>query len=462
MADDDKVKDLIQISKDRFLPKEVSDQDVKPQEYFLDKEFAKTKKAFDWKFYSILLIFLLVVIGGTIIITTIVEIQNQKTQYSFNIEDINLQEQISSTKREEKNVNLAKEKLNKVIKEKTDKIKIIEDNYTLEIEKAGKSSTNQAEIKTKIDGLKTAKASDIKKINIEYEPLISKEEENVAKAEKDFDTKKAKLEQDINKADKIVNNYKKLQQMQIAGLKRIHEIEMDNLKLRYNPVFTEEGVREIIRSSLKMKLLDKPMLKNIEGLTRNRVITESEYKTIRSKIEDYQKIVNRMQKIPYTNSVDPALKVMQNDTYFLISEYERIMSEMLINLEILQKYQRAFNQITEFSVDNGIIIDASNSTDVIYSIKPVVQIDDGDVGLIFRKSDEYIGTITFEMKYGKLVASISDIVPSQKMMPLDKIFVKKKAVVIPEKTESIKEGTMKSDTKPVEKDLENTKDGVQP
>ena len=95
MANDNKiVEDLIQISKDRFLPKEVKDQEHKVAEYSLAKEFAKTKKSFDYKFYSILGIFLLTVIGGTVAITTFVDLQNQKTQYTFNIEDINLQEQL--------------------------------------------------------------------------------------------------------------------------------------------------------------------------------------------------------------------------------------------------------------------------------------------------------------------------------------------------------------------------------
>jgi len=436
MANDNKVKDLIQISKDRFLPKEVVDIDHKSVEYSLDKEFAKTKKTFDLKFYAILIIFLLVVIGGTFITTMIVEMQNQKTQFSFNIEDINLQEQISSTKREEKNVNLAKENLNNVIKEKTAKIKVIEDTYTQEIEKIKTTSNNPNEARAKIENLKAVKENDIKKINTDYNTQIAKEEGNVARAERDLANKKAKLEQDINKADAIVNNYKRLQQMQIDNLNQKHYQEMENLKLKFNPYFTEANLREILKSANQAKLIEKPLLENIEGLTKNRVITDSEYKTLRTKVENYQKIVSRMQKIPYINSVDPAMKVIQNDSYFLISEYERITAKMIKNLEILQKYQRAFNQIAEFSVDNGIIIDATNTSDVIYSMKPVVQVEDGDVGLIFRKSDEYIGSIVFEMKYGKIMARISDISLNQKILPLDKIFVRKKAAVaVPENLE---------------------------
>lgn len=434
MADDNKIEDLIQVSKDRFLPKEVTDQDQKKLEYSLDKEFAKTKKSFDWKFYSILLIFLLVVIGGTFLTTTYVEIQNQKTQYSFNIEDINLQEQITSTKREEKNVNLAREKLNKVIKEKESKIAEIENAYTLDIEKITKSGSENS--KTELEKLKTEKENNLNKINSTYAPLIAKEESNVEKAESDFADKKAKLEADINKADKIVNNYKRLQQMQITALKTKHADEMTQMKLKYNPNFTEANIREILRAVNKIKLLDKPVLRNMEGLTKNHVISESELKAIRSKIEDYQNIINRMQKIPYTNSVDPALKVMQNDTYFLISEYERIMAKMLKNLEVLNKYQQAFNQIAEFSVDSGIIIDGSNPNEVIFSLKPVVQVKDGDTGLIFRKSDEPIGTILFELKYGKITGVITEVISGQKIQPLDKIFIRKK-ITKQEKTESM-------------------------
>ena len=466
MANDNKIEDLIQISKDRFLPKEVQDKEHKVVEYSLTREFAKTKKSFDLRFYSILVIFLLIVIGGAIIITTYVENKNQQAQFTFNIEDINLQEQISSTKREEKNVNLAKEQLAKVMKEKEDKIKEVEKKYTLDIEKVNKGNLKPDEIKSQIAQAKASKDSDIKKIDAEYSSLIAKAEQNVENAEVQFKRKKEKLEEDINKADKIVNNYKRLQQMQVDALNQKHETEMANLKLKYNPHFTEENIRTILKSVKNMKVIENPSLENIDGLAKNKVILDSELKTIRTKIDNYQKIIGKLQKIPYTNSVEPAMKLVQSDTYFLIGEYERILGKLLKSLEILQKYQRAFNQIAEFSVDNGIIIDAGNPNDVVYSLKPVVQVEDGDTGLIFRKSDELVGTMIFEMKYGKMTGRIAETGINQQILPLDKIFIRKKTVIkeVPEEESKViieDEGNKEKAEVP-EDDSTNTNKEVKP
>ncbi|MDH4199305.1 MAG: hypothetical protein OEV66_02905 [Spirochaetia bacterium] len=453
MADDDKIKELIQISKDQFLPKEVTDQDPQVPEYSLEREFAKSAKGFDWKFYSILVIFLLVIIGGTLAITTYVELQHQKAQISFNIDDINLQEQISSTKREEKKVNLAKGKLEEVVKEKDAKIKAIEDSYSVKLENITKQGLPPADSKIEIAKTKSGKEKEIDKIKKEYAPKIEKEEESLAMAKKEYEDKKAKLEQDINKAENIVNNYKRLQQMQINKLNMAHQIEMDNQKLKYNPNFTENNVRAILKSIKSIKVMEKPLLGDMSGLAKNRVISDAELNDIRSKIDEYQKIMDRMKKIPYTNSVEPSIQVLENNSSFLISEYERILQKMLKNLEVLQKYQRAFNQITEFSVDSGIIIDATNSTDVVYSVKPVIHIEDGDTGMVFRKSDQYIGSVIFESKYGKNVARIVDLAPNQSMQPLDKLFIQKKKTLIE---------TPKENNETVQPDNGNNKNEVKP
>jgi hypothetical protein len=463
MADDDKVKneDLIQVSKDRFLPTEIKDQDPKHEDYSLAKEFAKSAKGFNWKFYSILLIFLGIVIGGTIAITTYIDIQNQQAQFSFDIEDIsNLQEQISSKDREEKKLNLAKSDLSQIIKELDQKVVEVNSEYSKKMEDLAAKGLSTADLNKEINNLKVAKDAQIIKINKEYEPKIAAQETKIAQAETEYNKKKEKLEADINKAEKIVNNYKKLQQMQINALNKKHSNEIYNLKMKYNPFFTEDNVKQILKSSDKKKMLVKPSLEDISSLYNNKVVTESEINAIRKKIENYKVIIDRLQKIPYTNSVAPSLNVIQNDAYFLITEYERITKKLIKNLEVLQKYQRAFNQIAEFSVDSGIIIDATNKDDVIFSLKPVVTIEDGDTGMIFRDADQYIGSIVFQKYNGRANARVVDLTANAKIQPLDKIFVKKKKIT-PVETETIIEEETSNET-PVETTDETLETDIEP
>lgn len=464
MADDNKIKDLIDISKDRFLPKEISDKDPKPVQYSLDTEFAKTaKKGFNWKFYSILFIFLAVVIGGAVF--TPVAIKLFSTEESFNIgTNINLSEQLDASKRQLKKVNLAKSELDAINKEKDNEILDIEKDYSKSIEDISKKGLAPDQSKAEIEKLKTEKSAKIDKIDKKYEPKITEAQNKVDETQKEYEEKLAEEKKQTNKAQSIIDNYKKLQKMQIDKLAQLHRAEMASQKLKYNPYFYEPELRKITQSMYRKKVLDKPILEDISALTLNHVITDAELNAIRSKITEYQKVLQRMQKIPYTNSVAPALDAVQNDSYFLITEYERIMRKMLKNLEILQKYQQAFNQIAEFSVDSGIVIDATNSTDVIYILKPVVQVSDGDTGLVFRQSDEYIGTMIFELKSGKLMAKIIDMAPDQTMHPLDKIFIQKKKEEIIQKPEDEQSENVKpsDDVKPNEENTDQSENTGNP
>ncbi len=427
MGNENKINDLIRLSKDNFLPDEVRDTTPASPEYSVEDEIVKAKKNRDGKFYLVITSFLAIVIGGAYLGTSFVQKSYMETTIGFgDFDELNLQEMLTSTRQEERALNLAKEKLSAVEIERQTKIDEVRADYAEKIDNIYAQELPAAETKPLVDDLKLAREKEIEEVEKDFAGSIASEESNVAKREAELEAKREKLEEEVNKAESIVNNYKRLQQMQIRKLKDEHNREMANLILRYNPYFKQTELRQIIKEVKSEKTIEQPTLFDYrQSLYHIGILTEGEFENLRAKLTEYESLMDRLQQIPYKNHVAPSLDAMQNSGYFMISQYERLVNQLAIMVE---QYHTAFEHITEKSPDSGIVIDAGNQLDVLVSMKAMVDIEEGDRGLIFRNSDEFIGTLVFEMRYGKLVASVLELTPGQSIQPFDKIYMQKKVM----------------------------------
>lgn len=423
MGNEDKVNDLIRISKDNFLPSEVVDTTPPMPEYSLESEIAKARKHRHGKFYFVIASFLVLVVGGSYLFTRHLQKDLSKNVLGFgDFEDLKLSEMLTSTRQEEKALNLAKDQLAVVEKDRQTKINAVRSAYAEKIEAIYAKQLPAAETKALVDDVKLAREKEIEAVESEFAVKIEDGQTNVAKKEKALDNKKLKLEEQVNKAESIVNNYKKLQQMQMQKLRDDHNRAMANVIIKYNPKFGESELRKIISEGKKRSDESFILFDYQHSLYNLGLITEGEFETMRVRLGEYQSLMERLQKVPYTNSVDPSLDIIDNSGAYLISQYERLVNALAIELE---QYSAAIEYITEKSADGGIVIDAGNPSNVKVSMKIMVDLTPGDTGLIFRRSDQFIGTIIFEEKYGELRARVLEINPGQKIQPFDKIYLQK-------------------------------------
>lgn len=433
MGNEDEITDLVKVSRDKFLPREVSDSQERPPEYSLEDEFARAKKNKNYKFQLVIFLFLLLVVGGTWFLTSNIGKDVLDARLTFNKnEDLNLNELLNSTSAEELRLNEAKSALNDITKEKDLKIQAIQAEYSEKINAIEKRDLGTTDKNELISQAKAEEQQKIEAVESSYEDKITKAQNNVTQKEKAVSEKKDIIKERVSEAQAIINNYKKLQQLKEEKL-------VNDLTLKYNPYFEENRLQRLLskyqRTRTPRKLLQYEYQKE---LIKHNAITEREFNTLRRYTDDYHLLLQRMQRIPYKNSPNRAIDTMQKTSYNAINQYESILlsasREFTRQEQLIQSYQNAFRHLAETSPDIGVVVDARNPRNVLISLKSMARIKAGDKALVFRKSDEYIASLVFEAgKNGGLIARVGDLAPGASIHPFDKIFLQKAPPVAPPK-----------------------------
>ena len=436
MGNEDEIKDLVKVSKDKFLPREIPDTEERPPEFSLEEEFAKAKKNKNYKFQLVIFLFLLSVTGGTWFLTANIGQEAMESRLTFSkSEDLNLNELLSSTSDEEIRLNEAKNTLGDILQEKKMKIEGVMAKYSDQIETIRQKDLGTADQNNLINKIKVEREKEIDTIEASYTNKIAAAEDNVTQKEKAVAEKKTIIQEKATRAQDIIDNYKKLQKLKEEKLAK-------DITLRYNPYFQEANLQRLLSRYQRQRTPRKPLQFEYQNeLIRFNTLTERQFQTLRRYTSDYQLLMQRMQRIPYRNSSERAIDTMQKTSYAVISEYERILlktSEELVRQDrLIQSYKNAFTHLAETSPDIGVVVDARHRDNVLISLKTMARVQPGDRALVFRKSDEYIGTLIFEEGRTGLKAKIEELAPGATIHPFDKIFLQKpKPVQLPEEGET--------------------------
>jgi len=91
---------------------------------------------------------------------------------------------------------------------------------------------------------------------------------------------------------------------------------------------------------------------------------------------------------------------------------------------VIGAYNHALSSLINNSRENGYIIDARDTSDIVVFVAPIYTVKDGESAFVFRKDDEPIGTIRLHVTSdgftGTLVSLAKGTVP---MEPFDKILL---------------------------------------
>jgi len=438
MGDENKIekKDLIQITKDKFLPREIEDKDGHGFEYNIGQELKNSRRYVDYKYYLTILIFLAAIAGLSYVITQYVQNEYKKPELGFGDDDLNLKEMLTSTQNEKKNLNIAQQKFDDLVKEQEQTTLDIKTKFQKQKEDVLTQNLPSEKSQPLIASLKIQEEKEIQTVKNKYAPLIQSAHKDVEKSEVALANKQKKLEEQTNKAESMVNNYKRLQKIREDNLKNDYEKQKANLVLKYNPVFSNDQLKKIINEKRKKTDLTEPQLFDYNArLLDSKDLTESQFEEIRKNVNNYKVLITEMQKIPYINSVGPSVDILQQSTDYLISEYERLINQLsykIINQSnMIDKYNNAFAFITETSPDSGFIIDGRNPSNIAISMKSVLNIKPGMIAYIFRKDDEYIATIEIKAFHNIFFGNAIEIATGKTIQPFDKIFLKRVVKIEP-------------------------------
>lgn len=498
MDNEDKIRDLEPIKgTSTFLPEGTQKSIDKPQQYEFEKEFGKTKKN---RHPLVTLSFLLfIIIIGVSAIAFSIYIQDESKKVTIEIEDfedVGLQEILDQSARNENNMRRAKRRLEDLNKQMAEEIKSVEDFANQEKElilNRNISDDEKNRLTAEIDR-KTDQA--IKEIRAKYEPLIAEVQAEINAIQALIDKYDTRFLEQARAQEEVLNSQKRLYEIEkeelikyyegrieeltkqneekerqvqehytdlielikrnhadelwalneahtgeVQRLTAEHQNETATLIARYNPVYEDPNLIQILRvygDSEAAPLVQGALYKLSEQyniLSSEGIASFTEMQQTWKDVLYAAYLLERLMKVPFINSVKPSINSLQSLSGNIVGRYDRILKETesvlteknnKIGYEstVVDSMYHAFSHYVQQNNENGFVIDARDDSKILVFIDPLYTVTDGDKGIIFRSDDELIGRVRFEVYERETVAVVEELITDNNpIQPFDKILL---------------------------------------
>jgi len=398
MGNEDKINHIVTKSKSEFLPRELPFDEGPPMVYSLAEEFARTKKNRNPLFHLFIVGFLALIIGATYFITYEIQKSLRKSDTIIaDFEDLHLKDILDSAKRYEKDL----------------------DRYNKELDDLRKAMSDQ---------LYTARTNQQQKdIRATYGNLIAEKQRKIddtMKKKAQYDTR---LKETMAKAQAMVDYYQKLHQMKMAAQRQEYQAKMYRTIMEYNPIFKSREEKTALKGTLSAA---DPSLKVYrDELAAEKVLSREEFDALRMKLKNLKVLTDRMLKIPYKNSVKPALKNIDGNQNEIINTYEKLWNDLVrvvrTKNRLLKNYSTAFNYLSKTNIEGGYVVDPTDLNKIHVYINAIHTVREGDTGMVFNSEEELIGKISFYISSDGLKAKLIERQANKQMEPFDRILINK-------------------------------------
>jgi hypothetical protein len=433
MENDQQIKMNLEQVKNVFLSDELLVKNIKPEVYSLSEEFAESKKNKNILVYALIALYITVIGVGAFFLTTLEE--NKSKQVEVNIAEFrqfNLMDLLAEKRESE-------EKLTKLQQELID----MRASSLKEIQKLSPVSQQKAiaELNEKM-----------KKLEADYRQQINSKEVSIKVLEKSITGEQQRAIKTAQDNQSQLKNYQTMNQMQGVELVRInaeyaakiskitadHRSEIDDLKkdnqklineltLRYNPIYSRGEIAAAINSKLNNTSVNA-LNKYDKTLANSGIYTQQNFDQLRKKIQSQKMILGQLQQIPYTNSIPPALDKLDQLSQSIIGDYETLWGNLAARVDTansyLDSYEYAVNYLSMTRRESGFIIDARNSNRIVIFIDRVYSIKNGDTAYVFKNDDTPVAKLELSSDHGRVIAKVKEILKPVKIEPFDKILLK--------------------------------------
>ncbi len=432
MGNENKMKE-VSISDINFLPEEIKDVDAIKEFYSLEEEFSKTKKNKNVGLYLLILSFFTIVIGSTYLFTQFIQNQNRNVEINITeFEDLRLKEVIDSARSHENNLDLLQIRL--------EILKVNHKKYLLDIKQKyykKKIDVLSRDLSTKntdraLARLKATEKKELAALDVKYATKISEKEKEINEVKEELEIKK---EMEQKGASTVISNIDRLNKLKMEKLKKsndsgviilreYYDKYVNYLVSLYNPKFKSKQITSII----KTKTNDRNLAKAFHPIyNQENIINYKDYQTLRIKSQNNHRLMNRLLRIPYTNSVTPALKRINATTHAIESDYENLLRQFtrttIWKNQLIHEYQQALDFLLEHKKENGYIVNADNPQSILIHLNRLYRLEKLTTAMIIGQNDEYIGRIEFIQSNKNLRAKMIDLAHNKTIQPFDKILL---------------------------------------
>lgn len=174
---------------------------------------------------------------------------------------------------------------------------------------------------------------------------------------------------------------------------------------------------------------------------RERIVDRGRYEELVSQYAAIGSILDRLRQVPYQNSVPDALRQIDRRTRDLLAGYESIregLEETVLNRDAIiaardttiadqedriGEFLFALDELARVNGDTGYILDPRNPDDVVVYVSRIRNVEVGSIGYVFRRDDEFVGTIRFVGRDGRIGAELVDTVEDMQLRAFDKVLI---------------------------------------
>ncbi len=477
-------KELALRSRSMFLH-DIRQQLSRKELYSLDDEFAKTKKNRSPVVILSVSLFVVVMVAIGVAVTTYIQQRSQNVPVNISaFQDVNLMELLDRAKQINDQLTSNERDLQTLQSNETDEVSSVQEDESHQMQLINNQLISDSEKRTRIAAVRRQARNRIDQIHAKYAEPIKTKNDEIARLQNEAAQYDTRQMQQAKKQEAILNNQQKLFDMQMQKtesyynqelatltnqyqsqissinqhnqqlvdlMKHNHAVEIADLIKKYNPTFTSPDIVAVLNEPIPAdpatSVGQDPFVKMA---VRAGVVSASNVSELQARINNFALLISTLQKVPYENSVPPALAHLRYFNSQIVEGYRAIgqgLTEIVAQrnqvIEQLRRkvasdnkviadrdsmigeYNHALSVLVRNSRENGYVLDARNPSSIAVFVDPLYRVKSGDTAYVFRRDDQKIGTIRFTVGSDGTVRAqqISLANNDVTMQPFDKILL---------------------------------------
>lgn len=479
------VPDLVEKSKSLFLQELASEFRQRQAQYNLETEFAKTKQNRSLLVPIVLAGIVLFFLAGSVGVTLYIDKKSREVQVGAQaFESVNLREVLDTAKRLETDLANARKDLENLQNGQNSEVEQARLAFQRESELISSATDLTESVKgERLQAARLRLNRQLNAIQASYASRIAAKEKEIEKIQKEIDSYDARQVQKAREQEEVLNNQRRLHEMEmertlkahqqelreldqryireIEGLKKYqqdllavlkanHAREIAALILKYNPTTVSEAAAPLLTASIDPAVLNARLPRfNSSLLTAEGLLDVGALSRLSQKLSELSIVLGELKKIPFQNTVPSLIAQIEARQKEVAILYEQIIEAF--NRGILQKnailrsqeerikglnaqvaeqnqligrYVYAIEQHMLNNREQGYVVDSREPKNLLVMVDKLRLISPGSVARVFRRDDEYIGKIRYEGEAGKahwVVLELKD--PRNPIRPFDKVLV---------------------------------------
>jgi hypothetical protein len=166
--------------------------------------------------------------------------------------------------------------------------------------------------------------------------------------------------------------------------------------LKYNPVLDAQPVSGIIGAKSGTSLVRGGFFREYDPVLGESGFSADDFGVLRRHIGDEVILMKRLMRIPYRNSVPPALRALDGLSGSIVRDYENLWAGLARTLQqrnqLLKKYDYLFDFVLSAKKENGLVLDPRDSGSILVRMNRSLKIGEGQAASIYN-GDRYVGKV---------------------------------------------------------------------